>query len=154
MPAGVCVTRDNFGGFVMKSFGLRMVTATCLLLSMGVIINVVFLQQRRRSSPGHTYNNEGKQSVRQATSTACGRVITGSAKSNPSSAARDTTPAKKATFQKKVGSNRDSYRLEHIPGAPENDKEVGNSRRDYELTAGISVFAEASLSFAHKVPLN
>ena len=45
MMAGVCVTRDNFGGFVMKSFGLRMVTATCLLLSMGVIINVVFLQR-------------------------------------------------------------------------------------------------------------
>lgn len=35
----------NCSGYVMKSFGLRIVTATCLLLSVGVIVNVVFLQR-------------------------------------------------------------------------------------------------------------
>ena len=45
MSDGTCSTWDNFCGYVMKSFGLRIVTATCLLLSVGVIINVVFLQR-------------------------------------------------------------------------------------------------------------
>ena len=37
----------NHSGNVMKSIGLRIVAVTCVLLSAGVIINVVFLQQNR-----------------------------------------------------------------------------------------------------------